>query len=77
MQFVGARPAPVRVQSDEFGAGVAMNHTINVDHGDDFEDEVVEKVFGSLGFLGQKVNNAFEHESGRNLTGMLPGNDPN
>jgi hypothetical protein len=42
VKFVGIRPAAVGVKADKLGSGVTMNDTINVDHGHDLENKVVE-----------------------------------
>ena len=58
VEFVGTGPVTVWVETDELCSRIAVNNTVDVDHGDNLEDEVVKEVFGGLILRYKKVNNA-------------------
>ena len=41
--FVGRCPFSIRIGSRKFGPWIAMNNPINIDHGDNFEDKIIQQ----------------------------------
>jgi len=73
-------PYPIGVDASEFRPGIAMDNSVRVDHGHNLEDIVVIERTGVLCCLGDEfqeiVDDAFDHEAGGGLDGVLSGQDP-
>lgn len=68
------RPAAVQVRAGKVAAVIAYNHTVRVQHRNDFEDKRVAKQLGVLVvLLQQEIDCALDHELRVALTGVDPG----
>ena len=76
MKFVGAWPTTVGVQPDELGAGVAMDDPVDVDHGYNLKNEIIEQVLSGFVLRNQKIYYPLKHEPRRRLPWMLSCNNP-
>ena len=51
-------PVAVKVEAHQGGAVVSENHAVRVEHGDDFEDDVVSENFGHRMLADEEVDDA-------------------
>jgi hypothetical protein len=74
--FGGLFPNPVRVDSCEFSPSVAVNDSIRIDHGYDFEDVIIIEGISFLASFDHKVEEIFDHslnhKTGSGLYWVLP-----
>ena len=63
-------PASVVVKSIDCCSGIANDHSINIQHGHDFEDEVLSEII-CLGGSGKEVLNEAFDDKGRDCFGRV------
>ena len=51
-------PVAVKVEAHQGGAVVSENHAVRVEHGDDFEDDMVSENFGHRMLADEEVDDA-------------------
>ena len=77
VEFVGVQPTAVGVAAEELRPGVAVDHSVDVEHRDHPEDKAIEEVVGLYRPGQEERYQPFHHEAGSRLARMLPRQDPN
>lgn len=63
MQYLGRLvPPSIEVNTEHIATVVASHHTVGVEHGNDFKDELLSHVLSLFCLLQEKVNDTLDHK---------------
>ena len=75
--FAGGDPLPVEIGSWQIASVVAYDHSVNIQHGNYLEDEVLSQISGDGTITQQKLYDVLYDVAGHSLAGMNAGGQNN